>query len=898
MARFALLRSCVVASVLVSPVLAAVLESAEEVAIKEDIITREYETLYVLFGFVLMGAAVMHLTKLPALHAVPSTVIFFVLGIAFALIVEAGGFGELQWLMNSYTAWVKVDPHLLLFTFLPPLLFSDAFSVDTHIAMRTSGQCLILAVPGVVIGSFTSAALFQYLFPYGWDFPTSLMVGSILSATDPVAVVSLLKDLGASPVLTMQIQGESMLNDGTAMVLFTVAYKIVGQEECGPGCVVGFVLNSTLGAWMLGSAVGLVFFLWIRGASDKLWQKSSLVQIMLTIACAYWSYLLADGICRMSGVLSTVASALVLSYCMWPAVVEKKAMLEFWHVVETIGNTLVFFLAGMFTGQSMPHAEPQDYLWALAAYAMLTLVRLATLLVLWPMLNRAGDERVGVRDIAVMTWGGLRGLVGLALAILVEEDRAGGALSQRDGRLVLFIVGSVAALTLVVNATTAPLLCSVLGITQTVEGRKALVRNVAMRAEAHVAREVERVIAGGRLPRSCGVGGVREAVEKLTGHVRAHVFEGELDRQFSDKHRLAKLRRVSSSLSQRVGRQCVSPDVEAVWRRFEEAKNKMLMSHVKVSVFKFGAQLSNIKRLLASQELDTQQLKIVREVFLEVLRATYWEQVEQGKFVGTSEPNMLLASASIARDRCGECLSDWSILRRYVNIEPYGQAALEKDVARKRAGSQTWLQRWRLKRDLNAQRSVLQVVDAFIQAHEAAQASIATFFGQDESVDTPEEAFVILESQSEVFEATALLGRIAKPVQRYMCTAMESYSVCERFRDFVHDAHTRGVLQGREAQMLLEPAAHITQEFASRFRHMGDRLLLPGALHTTYDVDAALAIQRAFRRWRLLRSAFAVVALGRSEGLPTLLPRARRHAPGSSADMRKAAPEDLGEDIV
>jgi len=116
---------------------------------------KEYETLYLLFAFVLVGAAVIHLTTLPQLHSVPVTVVFFVLGIAFALVAEAGHFEFLEGIMNSYEYWAKIDPHLVLFVFLPPLLFSDAMAVDTHVARRAAGQCLLLAVIGVVIGSST-----------------------------------------------------------------------------------------------------------------------------------------------------------------------------------------------------------------------------------------------------------------------------------------------------------------------------------------------------------------------------------------------------------------------------------------------------------------------------------------------------------------------------------------------------------------------------------------------------------------------------------------------------------------------------------------------------------------------------------------------------------------------
>jgi len=214
-----------------------------------------------LFGFILLGAAVLHLSTTLALSHVPITIVFFVLEIAFTLLAEHGGLAWVQPLLDSYNDWSPIDPHLLLFTLLPPLLFGNAFVIDTHMAKRTAGQCLIVAGPGVPIGAFVCAALLYFLLPYGWSFATCLMIGSILSATHPVAVVSLLKDLGASPVLTRQIQGESMLNDGTAMVLFKVAYMFVSKKDVGVDYITKYALMSTLGAFLLGGTLSFLFFL-------------------------------------------------------------------------------------------------------------------------------------------------------------------------------------------------------------------------------------------------------------------------------------------------------------------------------------------------------------------------------------------------------------------------------------------------------------------------------------------------------------------------------------------------------------------------------------------------------------------------------------------------------------
>merc|ERR1719178_449462 len=106
-------------------------------------------------------------------------------------------------------------------------------TIDTSVARSVAKQCMFLAGPGVVFGSFATASFLYVYLPLvdiEWDFMLCLVTGSILAATDPVAVVGLLKELGASPTLTVQIQGESLLNDGTAIVLYTVAYNILSDQ--------------------------------------------------------------------------------------------------------------------------------------------------------------------------------------------------------------------------------------------------------------------------------------------------------------------------------------------------------------------------------------------------------------------------------------------------------------------------------------------------------------------------------------------------------------------------------------------------------------------------------------------------------------------------------------------
>merc|ERR1719326_675213 len=166
---------------------------------------------------------------------------------------------------------------------LPTLLAGDAMTIDTTVARRVGKQCMFLAGPGVLINAFVAAVFLKYYF--NWSFLLSLVTGAILCATDPVAVVALLKELGASPTLTVQIQGESLLNDGTAIVLYTVAYDMLRGEEYDFADISMYLVKTAIMAVALGVFLGFVFFSWIRLSSDRFNHASSVIQILLTL-CA------------------------------------------------------------------------------------------------------------------------------------------------------------------------------------------------------------------------------------------------------------------------------------------------------------------------------------------------------------------------------------------------------------------------------------------------------------------------------------------------------------------------------------------------------------------------------------------------------------------------------------
>merc|ERR1719183_969280 len=146
-------------------------------------------------------------------------------------------------------------------------------------------------------------------------------------------------------------------------------------------------------AWALGLFIGYFFFTWIRAAADKLDHSSSMIQITLTLCCAYVSFIIVEGVLMLSGVLATVASSLVLAHHMWPYVVSEESMHHVWHTFESLGNIIIFFLAGSITGAIVVAIDPIDFVHLFVIYIFLVLLRGSLLFLSRPILRYLSPDK-------------------------------------------------------------------------------------------------------------------------------------------------------------------------------------------------------------------------------------------------------------------------------------------------------------------------------------------------------------------------------------------------------------------------------------------------------------------------------------------------------------------------
>nr|QOS02253.1 SOS1 [Karelinia caspia] len=386
---------------------------------------------------------------------VPYTVALLVLGIAMGSL-EYGTSHRLGKVGDGIRIWANIDPDLLLAVFLPALLFESSFSMEVHQIKKCLAQMVVLAGPGVLISTFLLGSVLKLIFPYNWDWKTSLLLGGLLSATDPVAVVALLKELGASKKLSTIIEGESLMNDGTAIVVYTLFFRMVTGSSFSWGTIIKFLATVSLGAVGMGIAFGLVSYLWLGYIFND-----TVIEITLTLAVSYLAYFTSQEGVEISGVLT------VMTLGMFYAAVARTAfkgegqqsLHHFWEMVAYIANTLIFILSGVVIAEGILGGDSvlkhEEYSWGylILLYVFLQVSRGIVVGSLYPFLRYFGYG-LDWKEAIVLVWSGLRGAVALSLSLSVKQSSDSSYISSETGTLFVFFTGGIVFLTLIINGST------------------------------------------------------------------------------------------------------------------------------------------------------------------------------------------------------------------------------------------------------------------------------------------------------------------------------------------------------------------------------------------------------------------------------------------------------------
>lgn len=263
--------------------------------------------------------------------------------------------------------WIPIDSEVLLLTFLPGLIFKDAISLNFYLFQVAFVQCLNFAILLVLAGTILTGLVAFYIFPYGWSFNLALTFGSILSATDPVAVSALLESLGAPPRLKIHISGESLLNDGSAMVFYTI-FSSLYLSELGEGLGEdisvgeGFALffRMSLGGVAVGIFFGLGALFLLKMLDRRLDHEENVVQVACTVALAYLCYWVGDVAWEVSGLIATLFMGLTLNAFGRSYVNDSNLFSGFWSLVEYLLNSVLFALGGLVWGSVIANSDDEN----------------------------------------------------------------------------------------------------------------------------------------------------------------------------------------------------------------------------------------------------------------------------------------------------------------------------------------------------------------------------------------------------------------------------------------------------------------------------------------------------------------------------------------------------------
>jgi monovalent cation:H+ antiporter, CPA1 family len=352
-------------------------------------------------------------------------------------------------LLLTFQAPLKFEltPELILALFAPPLVFEAAFHLNFHELQRNLAGILLLAIPGVLLTTLIVGGILTVSIAI--SLPVALIFGSLISATDPVAVVALFRTLGVPRRLSILIEGESLFNDGTAIVLYNIVliFSLTGRFNL-PQSVLEF-LRVSVGGTLVGLILGLVTARLIAGVNDHL------IETTLTTVLAFGSYLIADQL-HFSGVLAVVAAGLVNGNIgprgMSPT--TRIVLFNFWEYVAFLANSMVFLLLGLQVNIPALVTHWQAVLWAILAVLV---ARVIVVYGLSWLINRVA-EPIPRNWQHVATWSGLRGAISLALALSLPLSLG----AERD--LLRTMAFGVTLFTILVQSTTMKWMIKRLGI--------------------------------------------------------------------------------------------------------------------------------------------------------------------------------------------------------------------------------------------------------------------------------------------------------------------------------------------------------------------------------------------------------------------------------------------------
>jgi monovalent cation/hydrogen antiporter len=394
----------------------------------------------------LLGAVTAMLAVAPALR-VPYPILLVLGGLAI---------GVVPGMPN-----VELQPELIFFGVLPPLLYGAAFFTSLR-DLRANVRPIGLLAIGLVVMTTVGVAVVAHALVDGLTWPSAFVLGAIVSPTDPIAATAIARRLGVPRKVVTIVEGESLVNDGTGLVLYRVAVAAVVTGSFSALDTGGLFVFSALGGVAVGLGVGWI----VRQVRRRL--DNPPAEITISLMTGYFAFIPAE-LLGVSAVLAAVAAGIYLGWHT-PELTTPQVRLQgvaVWEIVQYLLNALLFVLVGL----QLPivvDALGDITVARLLGYAALVSLTVIVLRFAWVFVVLLGPKvlarRVsGWRPAFFLSWAGMRGALSLAAALALPlETDAGTPFPGRD--LILFLTFSVILATLVGQGLTLPFVIRTLGL--------------------------------------------------------------------------------------------------------------------------------------------------------------------------------------------------------------------------------------------------------------------------------------------------------------------------------------------------------------------------------------------------------------------------------------------------
>jgi CPA1 family monovalent cation:H+ antiporter len=403
---------------------------------------------FVIAGFLVLASVVQPAAE--RLH-LPYTVLLAIVGVAIGGVSSFLLYTPLTDVFDNIVRPVVDLPFnasIFLVVFLPLLLFHAALTLDLREIAPDWAPILTLAI--VAVFAAAAAIGFSLSFAAGVPLTVALLLGAIVATTDPSAVVAIFRELGAPARLTRLLEGESLLNDAAAIVLFSILVGMLTQgarTDFAAGAV--RFAEAFLGGVLLGAAGGRLF-----GMILPFLGGSRMAEVTLSVALPYIAYLLAEQLFDVSGVVAVVSAGLTAG-----AIGRVRLAPDNWRYLERVweqtgfwATSLIFISASTLVPKLLTGVHLEDVWLLLVAISAALTSRMAVLFGLLPLLSALHlSQKVSVVYKLAITWGGLRGAVTLALALAVTENNG---IDPKVRNAVAVLATGFVLFTLLVNGLT------------------------------------------------------------------------------------------------------------------------------------------------------------------------------------------------------------------------------------------------------------------------------------------------------------------------------------------------------------------------------------------------------------------------------------------------------------